>query len=90
MGTPHSISEEEEKWQKIALLPHVASLNFKAQSLDRNSIKKLAESSLAFDQSGVICPILTVYEKRETKLKQIFSSKRIKVRISIQTTRLRQ
>ncbi|KAF1850931.1 uncharacterized protein K460DRAFT_24339 [Cucurbitaria berberidis CBS 394.84] len=79
MGTPHSISEEEEKWQKIALLPQVASLGFKAQSLDKDTIRNLAQSSLAFDQGGVVCPILTVCEKRETKLKQFFGSKKIKL-----------
>jgi hypothetical protein len=79
MGTPHSISDEEKKWRNVALLPHVAGLSFKAPIMGREDIKKLSQSSLAFDQGGVICPILTMCETRETKLKKAIGSKRIKV-----------
>lgn len=79
MGTPHSISPDKEKWQKVALLPYVAGVGFKTQSIEADNIKKLTQSSQDFDSGGVICPVLTVCEKRETKLKQLFSSKRIMV-----------
>lgn len=79
MGTPHSISEEEEKWQNVAILPHVSAFTFKPQPLDRDNIQKLAQSSLLFDQSGVVCPILSVCESRPTKVKQRFGAKRIMV-----------
>lgn len=79
MGTPHSISDDKEKWQKVAILPHVAGSAYKTYSMEPNNIKKLTQSSLAFDQGGVMCPILTVCEQRETKLKQLFNSKRVMV-----------
>jgi hypothetical protein len=79
MGTPHSISEEEVKWQNVAFLPHLTGYTFKIQPLNRDSIQKLTRSSLQFDQSGVICPILTVCEKRLTKVKLRFGSQRIQV-----------
>ncbi|KAJ8110762.1 hypothetical protein OPT61_g6475 [Boeremia exigua] len=77
MGTPHSISEGEGKWQNVAILPQVSSFTFKPQPLDRDSIERLTQSSLQFDQSGVDCPILTVCEGRPTKVKQGFGAKRI-------------
>jgi hypothetical protein len=80
LGTPHSASEEEEKWQNVAFLPHVTGFTFKIQPLDRDSISELTRSSLLFDQSGVVCPLLTVCETRQTKVKQGFVSKRIMVR----------
>ncbi|KAI8940907.1 hypothetical protein NX059_002165 [Plenodomus lindquistii] len=79
MGTPHSISEQESKWQNVAVLPHMASRTSKSQPMDRDDIKRLAQSSLAFDNSGVLCPILSIYEERATKPRSLFSSKRVKL-----------
>jgi hypothetical protein len=79
MGTPHSMSEDNEKWQKIAILPQVTGYNFKVPPLDHNSIQTLTHHSLLFDQSGVNCPILSMCETRETKVRQGMGSKRIMV-----------
>ncbi|KAF2108477.1 hypothetical protein BDV96DRAFT_652728 [Lophiotrema nucula] len=77
MGTPHSIRVEEEKWQNVALLPYVSGLGLKTQSIDNKDIKRLCESSRMFDQAGIECPILSVCEHRQTKLKRSFTSKRV-------------
>ncbi|KAL9093915.1 MAG: hypothetical protein Q9165_003838 [Trypethelium subeluteriae] len=70
MGTPHSISENDQKWQNVALIPYTSGIRLKNPEMKAENIRKLTESAIRFDQADVICPILTISEKQETKIKR--------------------
>ncbi|KAI9712291.1 MAG: hypothetical protein M1820_001504 [Bogoriella megaspora] len=85
MGTPHSTSEADQKWQNVALLPYVGGgLVLKSPSMKLDDIKKLTKISMNFDQSTALCPILTISESVETKISHGFTSKRLLENVSPQ------
>ncbi|KAF2205660.1 hypothetical protein GQ43DRAFT_269423 [Delitschia confertaspora ATCC 74209] len=76
MGTPHSISLKHPKWENAALLPNIDAMGFRSVSMQQDDIQRLTRCSMDFDQATGL-RILTLCEKKETKVRHRLASKKI-------------
>jgi hypothetical protein len=79
-GTPHSTSEDIEKWQSTTLLLQAGLKSKKKRSVDVEAIERFAHFSLEFEQANVLAPILFVFETQPSKIKvPVVSAKKVLV-----------
>ncbi|CZR65067.1 uncharacterized protein PAC_14967 [Phialocephala subalpina] len=71
MGTPHSKQAADEVWRNISLIPKASLKKFSKQEISKDEMSILINISTQFEEINdtPIAPILSAYEKRETKIR---------------------
>lgn len=71
MGTPHSKQAADEIWRNISLIPKASLKKFSKQEISNDEMSILIRLSTQFEDinDNPIAPILSAYEKRETKIR---------------------
>ena len=76
LGTPHSSPEHQDVWQNTALLVQPSRLLQKKRDIATKDLQLLSRSSKSFDEADVSIPILSIYEKKEIKVKTGLGNKK--------------
>lgn len=72
MGTPHSKQAEDEIWRNLSLIPKASLKKFSKLDISDDEMEILIRISRQFEKINdtPIAPILSAYEKRETRVRR--------------------